>query len=320
MNYSFLEKKYLQTLGISDWGYTEESIPRSLDHFDNWIKDQKHLPLDYLSDHRASLRKDIKNFFPSFQSALVFLFPYKANPLKKEGPQIASYALGFEGKDYHYVLAQRLHLLGDQILKEFPGIEFKLSLDIHPVLERDLAYRSGLGWFGKNSMFISREQGSFFLIGSLLLSNKLNIEVKKQLSPDHCGTCRACIDACPTKAIDTQTRTLKAQQCISTYTIEIFKEDTPVPQGFENFQGEVFGCDICQDVCPWNRKIERSKKEDLGEKKIYAFFRRPISEVLAELESMSNKFYRRLFSQTSFERLGRVGMMKNLKTYLRFKD
>lgn len=319
----------LSTFGIVDWGYTEEMNPHSFDHYKKWVGQGDAGPLKYLQDHRRDLRKNLRHVHETTESAVVFLFDYQQTRhdlhelyqrADYNGLKIASYAVAFEGDDYHRVLGERLHHLAGHLKKSYPDLEYALSLDIQPVLERDLAYRAGLGWFGKNSMLISREHGSFFLIGSLLLNRKLDV-TPRPLEHDHCGHCVACAEACPTDAIDVETRTLKASQCISTYTIELFDE-AQIPEGFEKASGEVFGCDICQDVCPWNKKRERlglftsdSSLASLDMVKFYLL--RPISKVLEELNTWSNNKFRKTFVKTAMGRTGRKGLLKNLKFWQR---
>ncbi len=318
----FLTPKFLKQQGIVDWGYTEQLEAQSYQHYEDWVKAKKHLPLTYLEGERQSKRKSLTEYFPSCQSALVFLFSYQRqkkwldqNPWDN-GLKLASYALAFEGSDYHLYLREKLTSLRQLLQQKRPDLEVRFTLDTQPVLERDLAYRAGLGWFGKNSLLIHREQGSFFLLGSLLLSQKISELTPQIPEVDHCGQCRACLDACPTGAIEEDERTIISEKCISTYTIELFKP-APAPEGYEQADGFIFGCDICQDVCPWNEKaLERLQPlEPQGEKVslIMAFFKRPISMIKAELTSMSKRGFKKFFQGTALERTGRDGFLKNLK-------
>jgi epoxyqueuosine reductase len=315
MSFSF-KQEFLKDLGILTWGYTEDPIPSTLSHFERWTEEEKHGPLQYLADHRKHLRRDLRHLFPEFQSALVFLFSYQETKkwmLESNLHSVASYALGFEGEDYHRALKKRL----ERISAEMNLGNVFYTLDAQPVLERDLAYRAGLGWFGKNSMIINQKEGSYFIIGSILLDHKLDLPAPT-LDVDHCGTCSACADACPTKAIDVETRTLEASKCISTFTIEVFKEAEP-PEGFENSRGEVFGCDICQDVCPWNKKPLGRVVGSLKLKEAYGFledwlFKWPREKFIDVIKSETNRGFKKRLFGTALDRPGREGWLKNFKS------
>lgn len=314
-----LKSSFLSELGVLDWGYTEDPLSTTYDRYEEWVSQGHSQPLGYLSDHRKELRSDLRSVYPAFQSALVFLFSYRPTKkwlLENNRHQVAAYALGFEGEDYHYALKKRLLQIHQELLKEHPGAEAFVSLDAQPVLERDLAYRAGLGWFGKNSMLISRREGSYFIIGSLLLNKKIGLPVKG-MDIDHCGTCTACADACPTKAIDVETRTLRAADCISTFTIEIMQDATP-PEGYDRARGEVFGCDICQDVCPWNRRpLERDFALLRFQEQFTSlsrFLELSKEELRSEIEQMTGRGFQRSLSGTALSRPGKKGWLKNLKS------
>lgn len=324
---------WLNLYDVVDFGYTEEPIPKTIEYYNQWVKDNLHAPLDYLAGERQDKRQDLKNHWSEFQSALVFLFSYhpthfELQELYKNNPdwnglKLASYTLGFEGLDYHNLLRTKLEGIGERLKLEHE-LEYKFTLDTHPVLERDLAGRAGLGWFGKNSMMINRHHGSFFIIGSLLLNKKLDIEVKPT-ETDHCGQCTRCIDACPTEAIDPLTRTIMAKDCISTFTIEQFKLDSIPSDKMDLTSGTLFGCDICQDVCPWNKRIDRQQnfqkiQWNEEQKKILDFFvLRPVTDVHVELEKMTGGEFERFFQKTSFFRSGKRGLLKNIRLYLKQK-
>lgn len=317
-----LSTEFLENLDIVDWGYTEDPQPKSYENYEEWVESGNHGPLGYLADHRKELRKNLSSVQSEFQSALVFLFSYHGDKLALEEfyktedsnkLKVAGYSVAFGGNDYHYVLKERLEKIGKEL-----GKDFKVSLDIQPVLERDLAYRAGLGWFGKNSMLIHQKKGSFNMIGALLLNEKLSLEIP-QVQLDHCGQCRACADVCPTDAIDLEKRQIIANKCISTFTIELFKDADP-PEGYEK-SNEIFGCDLCQDVCPWNERREREGEVSpnpnwpggKGSELVDFFLRQSPTEISNALDKLSNKAYQRQFKGTSFERTGRLGIIKNLK-------
>lgn len=331
----------LKKWGIVDFGFTSESTPLTLDHYNQWVEEKNHLPLTYLEGERKDKRQNLKQHWADFESAVVFLFSYhethqdlqhlyKNNP-EWNGLKLASYTLGFQGEDYHNILKNRLIEIGEYLKENYAGLEYKLTLDTHPVLERDLAMRAGLGWFGKNSMLINQAHGSFFIIGSLLLNQNLNHNLnhnlnneEKKIQTDHCGQCTRCIEACPTDAIDPLTRTIIARDCISTFTIEQFKLDTEPSEKMTLKEGTLFGCDICQDVCPWNKRIDRQNPNDNlslnypEQKKILDFFLLRDKLTLAQdLESMSEGEFKRVFQKSSFFRSGRRGLLKNIRLYLK---
>jgi len=322
------DKDLLEKLSLRKVGYSELSEPLSYDKYVKWVEKGNHEPLNYLADHRKDLRSDLKEYFPEFKSALVFAFDYSGKKKaldefyqsdQSNGLKISSYVFGFDGADYHLELRDRMNSILDVLKQSHPDISASYTLDMHPVLERDLAHKSGLGWFGKNSMLINREFGSFFMIGSLLLDQTLDIETES-LETDHCGNCTACVEACPTDAIDVENRTIISNKCISTWTIELFNEAPPIPGHIEKGEGEIFGCDICQDVCPWNiKELEKNNSQKLtGEKShlLKSFYlERPVEQVEQELEGMSNKAFVRQFKGTALERTGRKGLLKNIKLH-----
>ena len=322
-----------QENSVSKWGVVNDSTPLTYEHFKAWVERGDHGDLGYLADERGEKRRDLKEYFPEFSQALVFAFDYSKNTKilndfykskESNGLKIGSYVLGFDGIDYHYFLRDRLNKISDGLKLLYPDLEIQFTLDTQPVLERDLALKGGLGWFGKNSMLINREIGSFYIIGSLLLSKKI-IDKEFVIDTDHCGNCTRCIDACPTDAIDIEKRTIVANKCISTFTIELFKE-ADAPKGFEESGGEIYGCDICQDVCPWNikaiKKIDYTIEEEnhfyrKNQVVISKFLKPTTNKIISELESLSNRGYRKELQQSPISRTGRVGMLKNLKAWLK---
>lgn len=318
-NKSLLSDSFLKELGVVDWGVTTEETPHSWNNYQDWVQKDFAGVLSYLTDHRMGLRASVKNVYPDFKSALVFLFDYASTKkylLEKNEHKYAAYTLGFEGGDYHYIISERLKLIGDELKKTHPTLDYKITLDVLPVLERDMAYRAGLGWFGKNSMLINQKYGSYFLIGSLLTNQVVEHNTLK-LETDHCGQCTRCIDACPTNAINPETRTIIANLCISTYTIEIFKE-AEAPQGIERGRGEIFGCDICQDVCPWNKKyllkVMPVLKISEAFSQVNFLLESNLETLFDKLTSMSGRAFKKWLKGTSFDRPGINGWMKNLNS------
>jgi epoxyqueuosine reductase len=218
--------------------------------FDEWLERGYAGEMDYMP-RTAEKRRDSRLPFPTAKSAIVVGLDYGGR--EPWGP-VARYA---RGDDYHDVLLERLRLLHARV-DEIVGasVSGKAYVDTGPILERDLARRAGLGWFGKNTMLINPKRGSFFFLGELLLD--LELEPDAPFASDHCGTCRACIEACPTGAI-VEERVLDSNRCISYLTIELKGQ---IPAEWHDAIGEmIYGCDVCQDVCPWNVRFARDLRE-----------------------------------------------------------
>ncbi len=221
------------------------------DAFDDWIANGYAGEMSYL-ERGAAKRRDSTLPVPGAVSALVIAVNYGGT--EPDGP-VARYA---RGDDYHDVLVPMLREVQDWASAELGSPVFgKAYTDTGPILERDLARRAGLGWFGKNTMLISPKHGSFFFIGVLLL--ELELEVDAPFAADHCGSCTRCLEACPTSAF-VAPRVMDATRCVSYLTIEV-KGEMP-GELRELAGGMVYGCDICQDVCPWNVKFSQEMAED----------------------------------------------------------
>ena len=256
--------------------------------------------MEYLaSDRNRSRRADPKLILPECESILVLALPYAppSSPnLQHSSFRIASYALG---DDYHDVIPPRLQEIV-QFIEEQVGhpVPNRYYTDTGPILERELAQRAGLGWVGKNSMLINPKLGSNFLLAEILLG--IELEYDQALPTDHCGTCTRCLDACPTQCI-LPNRTVDSRRCISYLTIEN-KDDIPEdlrPQ----MQNWIFGCDICQQVCPWNRfapPADPALKPSI-----------PLPVRTSDLTLTSSEFNQR-FKRSPIKRAKRRGYLRNL--------
>jgi epoxyqueuosine reductase len=206
--------------------------------------------MHYMHKH-ADARQHPRAVYPPVRSVVMVGMNYAAGKEKEEtkGISRAKIARYARGADYHQVLRERLKMLGAWLKEQRPECWGRSVVDTAPLLERDFARRAGLGWFGKNTMLIDRRLGSWFVLGGLLVD--IDLEPTPPFSTRHCGTCTACLDACPTQAF-TGPYTLDARRCISYLTIELKRE---IPLDLRPAVGDwLFGCDICQEVCPWNRK------------------------------------------------------------------
>ena len=251
-------KEKARQLGFILAGVTLPEPPPHYSTFENWLAQGHHGTMNYLAEERSRLRRaDPKQILPECKSILVLATPYSspAGRGMSEGQgegentitgNIASYARGI---DYHDILPARMKELVQFIEGQVGGpVKNRWYTDTGPILERDLAQRAGIGWIGKNTCLIHPKQGSYFLLSEIFLD--LALEPDPPFTTDHCGTCTRCIHACPTACI-LPNRTLDATRCISYLTIEL-KDDIPVELR-DKLGDWVFGCDICQQVCPWNR-------------------------------------------------------------------
>jgi epoxyqueuosine reductase len=249
-------KQEARRLGFDMVGVTTPTAPPHLDVYRRWLELGRHGEMGYLANETAFRRRSNPlEILPECQSILVTGMNYLPSELgeKTPSPRISAYALG---EDYHDVISTRLNNLISYIQQLVGSIPYRIYTDTGPLLERELAHRSGLGWIGKNTCLIHPEMGSYFFLGEILLG--LDLEVDTPFENDHCGLCTRCIDACPTGCI-LPDRTLDAQRCISYLTIEL---KTAIPQDLRPLIGEwIFGCDVCQQVCPWNKRFAQISNE-----------------------------------------------------------
>jgi len=299
-------KDQARRLGFTLAGVTTPDPPPHLSTFERWLDAGHHGEMRYLADERARTRRaDPRLILTECKSILVLAAPYtdprSAEASKGSGPtgRVAAYAWG---DDYHNVFIPKLQKLvafvEDQVSHPVPN---RYYTDTGPILERDLAQRAGLGWIGKNTCLINPKQGSYFLLAEILLG--IELEPDSPFTTDHCGTCTRCIQACPTSCI-LPDRTLDAQRCISYLTIEL-KDN--IPEDMRPLLGDwVFGCDVCQMVCPWNRFASESGDE--------AFSPRPDiphPNLIRELELTSEAFNRK-FKNSPVKRAKRRGYLRNV--------
>jgi epoxyqueuosine reductase len=224
------------------------ALDREYDHLGEWLRRGYQGEMKWMA-RDPEMRTDPRKFFPAARSVVVVAKNYYTaaqHESDNETGKVSRYAWG---DDYHEVVGARLHSLLSGIKEIVPDAEGKVCVDIQPMMDKAWAVRAGLGWLGKHTNLITTEYGSWVFIGELLLN--LELEYDSEQIDDHCGSCTLCIDACPTGAI-TEPYVLDSTKCISYATIELRSDD--IPAGVkENLEGWLYGCDICQDVCPWNR-------------------------------------------------------------------
>ena len=291
-------------LGFDLVGITRLGAATTADAFDAWLARGYGGEMSYMS-RWAEKRRDSRLPFDGVTSAIVVAMDYGGR--EPSGP-VARYA---RGDDYHDVMVERLRQL-HQYINERVGrdIRGKAYVDTGPILERDLARRAGLGWFGKNTMLINPRIGSFFFLGALFLD--LELESDGPFTADHCGTCRRCIDACPTGAI-VEPHVLDARRCVSYLTIELKGE---IPDELQPGIGEhVYGCDICQDVCPWNAKFSLPLREPVYAARP-AVAGKDARTLARELLDMSDDDFRIEFSGSPTKRAKLRGLKRNASVVL----
>lgn len=300
-------------LGFYLVGVTTPDPPPHYDVYKTWLQAGRHGEMGYLSTERAlRLRADIHQVLPECRSILVLGIPYfkltRSALLTGQDAtddlvccgQIASYAWG---EDYHEVLPKRLKKLVEFIeARAGASIPNRWYTDTGPILERDLAQRAGLGWIGKNTCLINPEKGSYFMLAEILLG--IDLKPDRPFTVDRCGTCTRCLDSCPTHCI-LPDRTIDARRCISYLTIEL--KDS-IPMELRDQMGNwIFGCDICQQVCPWNQRFASPRGDSAFEGRDGV----PNPDLREEL-SLSPAGFNRKFRGSPVKRAKRRGYLRNV--------
>jgi epoxyqueuosine reductase len=265
--------------------------------YENWVAAGMAGEMRYLTDRRAEMRRDVRSLLPSARSVICVGKLYNTpDPPRKEGDaRISRYAWG---RDYHATMRAALERMVVQLL-EHELFDYKVCVDTAPLLERSFARQAGLGWIGRNTCLINEPQGSWFFLGEILTS--LDLEPGSP-PPDRCGSCTRCIEACPTDAIVAEGDGFKldARRCISYLTIEL---RGPIPEELHAGMGDhVFGCDICQDVCPWNSRAPFTEDPDFAGTAI----------PLAELAQLTPEEFRQRFKDSPIARATYSGLMRNV--------
>jgi epoxyqueuosine reductase len=280
--------------GISKAGFLEEEVPR----LEKWLKNNAHGEMRYMENH-FDKRLDPTKLVEGSKSVVSLLLNYYPSEIQNpESYQLSKYAYG---TDYHFVIKDKLKELLQSIQDEIGDVHGRAFVDSAPVLDKAWAAKSGLGWIGKHSNLLTQQIGSFYFIAELIIDLDLEYDYA---TTDHCGTCTACIEACPTEAI-TEPYVVDGSKCISYFTIEL-KENIPL-----DFKGQfddwMFGCDICQDVCPWN-KFSKAHSEPLFN---------PHPELLdmtkKDWEEITKDTFNKVFKKSAVKRTKFDGLERNIK-------
>ena len=279
--------------GISKAEFLEDEAPR----LEAWLKAERNGKMGYMENH-FDKRLDPRLLVPGGKSVISVLLNYYSDKQQPEGaPKISKYAYG---ADYHFVIKEKLKELFSFIHQEIGEVNGRVFVDSAPVMDRAWAEKSGLGWIGKNTNLITQKVGSYFFIAEMILDLDLEYDLP---TTDHCGTCTACIDACPTEAIVAPYQ-LDATKCISYLTIEL-KDQLPT-EFQEKMDNWAFGCDVCQDVCPWNR-FSKQHNEPLFNSK---------PEILnyskKDWEELTSETFNTIFKNSAISRTKYEGLKRNI--------
>ena len=292
-------KAEARRLGFDQTGIAPAVEPLDYDRFLEWLGAGNAAGMDYLARH-AEVRAHPDRLVEGARSVVMVSLVYGRPDATPPGPTEGKVARYARGADYHDLFWRRLESLLAWLVSERPGTRGRAFADTAPLLERDFARRAGLGWIGKNTMLIDRRLGSFTLLGALIVD--IELEPDPPHATSHCGTCTRCLDACPTDAFAAP-NVLDARKCISYWTIE---HKGPVPESFaDQFDGWVFGCDICQDVCPWNRKAPAGRTPELDPR---PGLTNP--DLIGWLRADPDEFRRRL-KGSALARAKRSGLLRN---------
>lgn len=280
--------------GISKAGFLDKEAPR----LEQWLKMGFQGEMHYMERH-FDKRLDPTLLVPGAKSVISLSYNYY--PSKQQRPdsyKISKYAYG---EDYHHVIKHKLNELVHSMQETMGAFEARVFTDSAPVMERAWAQKSGLGWIGKHSLLINKAHGSFFFLAEIILD--LELDYDAPFKTDHCGSCTKCIDACPTDAI-LPNNTIDGSKCISYFTIELKDE---LPTAFKgNFENWAFGCDICQDVCPWNRFSKPHKENKFeADDRLLQFEKK-------EWEEITEEVFAEIFKRSAVKRSKYKGFKRNI--------
>lgn len=280
--------------GISEAGFLENEAPQ----LEKWLKSGFHGEMGYMENY-FDKRLDPTILVPGAKSVISLLYNYFPEKQQRDDSfKISKYAYG---KDYHFVIKDKLKELLTWIQSEVGEVNGRAFVDSAPVLERAWAQKSGLGWIGKNAMLLTKQVGSFYFISELIIDLELSPDGP---TTDHCGSCRACIDACPTQAIVSE-KVINAEKCISYATIELKNE---IPSFYnDKMEDWMFGCDICQDVCPWNRFSKPHNELTFEPNDAILNFSKN------EWTELTHELFNEIFRKSPVKRTKYTGLMRNIK-------
>ncbi|MBU2915904.1 tRNA epoxyqueuosine(34) reductase QueG [Reichenbachiella agariperforans] len=280
--------------GIAKAEFLEEEAPK----LEKWLNQGMHGEMAYMANH-FDKRLDPRKLVDGAKSVISLLYNYypEKNLAEEDNYKIAKYAYG---KDYHYIIKPKLKTILNEIIEHVGGVNARVFVDSAPVHERAWAAKAGQGWVGKNSLLLNKQSGSFFFLAEIILDVDLDYDGPVK---DYCGTCSKCMDACPTDAIP-EPYVVDGSRCISYLTIELRDQ---IPEEFRGkMENWVFGCDICQDVCPWNRFSKKHQEE--------AFVPHDKLEGMStsDWEEITEEMFREVFKGSAVKRTKLEGLKRNI--------
>ena len=301
LNNTIKIKQQAEQLGFDFCGIAKAvKLEEDAKRLENWLNKSFNGSMQYMENH-FDLRIDPSKLVPGAKSVITLLLNYfPSSQQNTDAPKISKYAFG---NDYHEVIRNKLKLLLQYIKENIGEVNGRGFVDSAPVLERAWAQKSGLGWIGKNGNLINKQAGSFYFIATLIVD--LELEYDNPAAKDYCGSCTRCITECPTQAI-LPDKVIDGSKCISYFTIEL--KDALIPEKMKGkFDNWMFGCDVCQDVCPWNRFSKPNNEINFS----------PLPEVLNfnknDWEELTEEKFKIIFKDSALKRTKFSGIKRNLK-------
>ena len=296
---AFIRNSALE-LGFADVGFARaERLDKEARRLEEWLNKGAHGRMEYMAGHFGK-RVDPRELVPGARTVISLAYNYYT-PEKQTDPEAPKLAMYAHGRDYHKVVKKKLKQLLHRIREEIGAVEGRAFVDSAPVMEREWAQRAGLGWNGKNTLTIHPRKGSYFFLAELIINLEITPDEPMR---DHCGTCTRCIDACPTEAIDLNGYWLDASKCISYLTIELKDR---IPKAFQGqMEGWMFGCDICQTVCPWNRFSTPHEEPEFNAPSGLLDMKKQ------DWEELGKEVFDELFDGSAVKRTGYAGLMRNI--------
>ncbi len=299
-DYSLWIKQKAQELGFISCGISKaEFLEAEAPRLEQWLRENRHGQMGYM-ERNFDKRLDPTLLVPGAKSVVTLLYNYYS-PEEQSDPQAPKISKYAYGQDYHKVLKKKLKTFLNLIREEIGEVQGRCFVDSAPVMDKAWAAKSGLGWIGKNTNLIAKQTGSFFFIAELIIDLELESDLP---TTDHCGQCTACLDACPTEAL-TAPYQIDASKCISYFTIELKEE---LPQEYQlKMDNWMFGCDVCQTVCPWNRFAKPHQEPAFD----------PHSDLLGmkaqEWKELTEEVFDQLFERSAVKRTQYSGLKRNIK-------